>query len=343
MVKRRRRVSENESTENEEVEIVKARNIDFISTGCINFDCAIGGGWPLGRMSNLVGDKSTGKTLCAIEAAANFTRKWPEGLIFYREAEAAFDEDYAETLGLPTGRVDFGPDGLGTAWETIEDIYEDLQKACDECIKQGQPGLYIIDSLDALSSRAELTRKIDEGSYGMEKQKQLGQLFRRLVRKIKEANVHLMIISQIREKIGVMFGEKYRRSGGKALDFYATQVVYLSHMKTLKRTVGGVERPIGIRVKAKCTKNKVALPMRECEFSIQFGYGIDELPAAIEWLEQVKKAKDLLDGEDAKKFIARVEALDRKAFNAEMRKVRKYFRKTWDEIESRFIPARRKY
>lgn len=341
-IKRKRR-SLNTDRQTEEVKIPRAGKIEFIPTGCVTFDCVLGGGWPLGRMSNLVGDKSTGKTLCAIEAAANFARRYPEGHIFYREAEAAFDDDYAATLGLPVDRVDFGPDGLDTLWETIEDIYEDLDKACTQCIESGQPGLYIIDSLDALSSRAELGRAIDEGSYGMEKQKQLGQMFRRLTRKIKEAKIHLLIISQIREKIGVMFGDKYRRSGGKALDFYASQVVYLSHMKTLKRTVGGVERPIGIRIKAKCTKNKIAPPLRECEFNIQFGYGIDELPAAIEWLEQVKQAKDLLDGESAKSFIAKIEKLDRKEYNTEMKKIRKYVRQAWNDIESRFVPARSKY
>lgn len=344
MAKRRRITEATEIEEKPEKKITRAeRNIEFIPSGCILFDCVVGGGWPLGRMTNLVGDKSTGKTLCAIEAAANFARKYPDGFIFYREAEAAFDEDYAETLGLPTDRVDFGPEGLGTAWETVEDIYEDLNKCCDKCIESNQPGLYIVDSLDALSSRAELSRAIDEGSYGMEKQKQLGQMFRRLVRKIKEARINLFIISQIREKIGLGFGDKYRRSGGKALDFYASQVVYLSHMKTLKKTSGGVERPIGIRVRAKCTKNKIGPPGRECDFNITFGYGIEELQASIEWLEQVKQAKDLLGTESTKQFINRIERLDRKAYNNEMKRVRKYVRTIWDDIESRFVPERRKY
>jgi len=344
---RRRRISEEVKTEQVEEEptreVTRAKNLEFIPTGCVNLDCVIGGGWVLGRMSNIVGDKSTGKTLCAIEAAANFARRYPDGKIFYREAEAAFDEDYGASLGLPVDRVDFGEEGLGTAWETVEDIYEDLVKCCDECIKEGVPGFYVIDSLDALSSRAELGRAIDEGSYGMEKQKQLGQLFRRLVRRIKEARICLMVISQVREKIGVAFGDKYRRSGGKALDFYASQVVYLSHLKTLKRSIKGAERAYGIRVKAKCTKNKISLPFRECEFSLRFGYGIDELPAAIEWLEQVKHSKEILDGEAASKYIDRVNQLGRKEFNVEMKKVRKHYRRVWNEIENRFVPPRSKY
>lgn len=339
---RRRRIGEGEVPTEESITTTE-RKIQFISTGCVVFDCVLGGGWPLGRMSNLVGDKSTGKTLCAIEAAANFARRYPDGYIFYREAEAAFDEDYAASLGLPIDRVDFGEEGLGTPWDTIEDIYEDLNAKCEQCIKEKVPGLYIIDSLDALSSRAELSRGIDEGSYGMEKQKQLGQLFRRLVRKIKEANMHLLIISQVREKIGIAFGDKYRRSGGKALDFYASQVIYLSHLKTIKKTAGGVERPIGIRIKAKCTKNKIGPAFRECEFTVRFGYGIDELSSAVEWLETVKKSKELLDGESTKSYITRVEKLDNKDYKAELKRVRKVVKAAWNEIEARFEPERKKY
>lgn len=319
----------------------KESKIEFIKTGCVLFDCVLGGGWPLGRMSNLVGDKSTGKTLCAIEAAANFARQYPDGHIWYREAEAAFDESYADTLGLPTDRVDFGPDGLESAWETVEDIFEDLQRCCDDAIKSKQPGLYIVDSLDALSSRAELAREIDEGSYGMEKQKQLGQLFRRLTRKIREARVHLLIISQVREKIGVTFGNKHRRSGGKALDFYASQVIYLSHLKRLSKTVGGVKRPIAIQVKVACEKNKIGMPFRDCEFTLRFGYGIDELDACIEFLEQAK-ATNLIEGWD-KSYLNRVEKMDDAGYRKELIAVRKAVRKAWRNIETDFLPTRRKY
>src|SRR3990167_1383032 len=122
------------------------RKLKFISTGCTTLDCVVSGGWPLGRIVNIVGDKSTGKTLLAIEAAANFARQFPKGKIWYRESEAAFDEDYATQLGLPVKQVDFGDDGLGTIWDTIEDIFEDLDKQLTRLKKLNVPGLYIIDS-----------------------------------------------------------------------------------------------------------------------------------------------------------------------------------------------------
>lgn len=325
------------------VDLYKGKGPEFIKTGCALLDCVTGGGWPLGRMSNLVGDKSTGKTLCAIEAAANFARQYPQGKIWYREAEAAFDESYAAALGLPVDMVDFGPNGLDSHWETVEDIFEDMVKCCEQAIKAGQPGLYVIDSLDALSSRAELARQIDEGSYGMEKQKQLGQLFRRLTRKLKEARIALFIISQVRDKIGVTFGDKHRRSGGKAMDFYASLVVYLSHLKQIKKTVGGISRPIAIHVKAHCKKNKIAMPFRECEFTLRFGYGIDELAACVEFLEESKSTQLIPEFVNSKSFLATAEKMNDVDYRKVLIKVRKATRQAWREVEVGFTPTRKKY
>src|SRR5271166_4934530 len=99
-------------------------NLEFIASGCKVFDCALGGGWPLGRISNIVGDKSSGKTLIAIEACANFSRQFPNGQIYYRESEAAFDTGYAQALGMPEEKVDFGDD----EFITVEDLFEDMEK-----------------------------------------------------------------------------------------------------------------------------------------------------------------------------------------------------------------------
>src|SRR5216684_6492252 len=260
--------------------------LEFIPSGCTMLDCILGGGWALGRTSNIVGNYSTGKTLLAIEATANFKRKFPKGEIFYREPEEAFDELYAEALGAPIDEINFGKD---LDFDTVEDFFEDLEKQCDFLIKKKVPGLYILDSLDSLSDREELKRDIDKGTYGANKAKIMSQAFRRSNRKIKYANMHLMIISQVRDNIGVTFGSRDTRSGGRALDFYGSQVVKLSRIKTLTKQKKGVERPVGIRIRAKCTKNKVALPQREVEFEISFGYGTDELAASIEWLLEVNR------------------------------------------------------
>ena len=198
------------------------------STGCTLLNCVLGGGWAYSRVANIIGDKSTGKTLLAIEACANFALENPTGKIVYVEAEAAFDEDYAESLGLPLGRVEF-PDGI----DTVEDVFEDLDKRMAEDVRT----LYIIDSFDALSDRDEAKRAIDQGSYGQSKQKKTSELFRRMIQRFKRSNVTLLIISQVRDAIGVAFGDKLKRSGGRALDFYATHALWLAHLGQIKKNL----------------------------------------------------------------------------------------------------------
>src|SRR3990167_3427011 len=223
--------------------------LSFIHSGCTLLDLVTGGArgaWPLGRITNIVGDKSTGKTLLAIEACANFSRQFKNGRIWYREAEAAFDPTYAETIGMPLDRVSFGKHKL----DTVEDFYTDLLKQTEWCQENDRPGLYILDSLDALSARKELERDVDKGSYGADKAKQMSQLFRKLIRQVEASKMSVIIISQIRDKIGVTFGRKTSRSGGHALDFYASIIIYLSHITTLTKIRNGQKRSTGIRIKA---------------------------------------------------------------------------------------------
>jgi RecA/RadA recombinase len=317
---------------------------NFIPSGCTLLDCVLGGGWVLGRVSNIVGDKSTGKTLLAIEACANFARVYPKGKIYYREAEAAFDPPYAARLGLPLDRVDFGPQGNDTQWRTIEDIFSDLRKIVEYHIKHDIPGLYIIDSLDALSSKAALAREVGEGSFNLEKQKILAQLFEQLVGEFKASNLCILIISQVRDKIGFVVGEKHRRSGGRSLDFYASHILWLAHIKNLVRTIGGIKRATGIKVLAHAKKNKVTVPFGKCVFPIRFGFGVDDVVASIEWLVENKKVDKL--GIKLKEISLYVDELDELS-NAEYAKradqIRAAVIQSWAEIDETFAPKRKKY
>ncbi len=320
------------------------KDISFISTGCTTLNLALGGGYPIGRMVNIVGDKSTGKTLLAIEAAANFLKKYPDGDIWYNEVEAAFDKSYAAALGMPIDRVTFVSDEEDCF--TVEDFFDNISEIAKQ--EREHPGLYILDSLDALSDDAELDRSFSDKTMAMNKAKKMNELFRRLNQKISKANIVLIIISQVRDNIGVFgFGKKWKRGGGRGMDFYATHVIYLAHVGTHTKTVKGMKRVTGIQIKAKVDKNKIALPQREAEFPILFGFGIDDLKSSCEWLVECKQFKKVCDFSNDKKgvtsYMSQVNDLDDKKFRKEVKRVNKEVRKIWRGIETDLLPDRRKY
>lgn len=291
---------------------LKESGIKFFSSGSTILDLALGGGWPLGRVFNIVGDKSTGKTLLAIEAFANFKLTFPNGRMRYAEAESAFDEYFAEQLGFPSD-VERTDEMLNTVEEFRDDLYR--------FSKKGGPGLYILDSLDALTDVAELAKfeksiknkdkakkaeeegdgaevEKEKGSYGVAKAKKMSEMFRLLVKDMKKSEISVGIISQIRDKIGVMFGETKTRSGGRALDFYASQVLWLSETGKVNREVNKISRTDGVSIHSKVKKNKVSTPFREADYDIIFSYGIDDEMSMIDWLSEIKSllpeaAKDI--------------------------------------------------
>jgi len=309
-------------------------DLDFIHSGATVLDCTVGGGWPLTRIANIIGDESTGKSLLAIEACANFNRQYEKGLMFYRESESAFDDNYAAALGMPVDKVEFiEPD----KFVTIEDFYEDLNDCADKCIRREVPGVYILDSLDAMTSKEELERKFGEASYSMERAKQMGKLFRLLKAKVREANMCLIIISQTRDKINAtMFGKKKTRSGGRALDFFASQCLWLSHLDTINTTRGEVKRATGIRIRAKCEKNKISLPYRTCEFTITFGHGINSLASSLDFLEDAKCLSDVTPLKRSA-YNKTVSEMDDDAYWQENDRVSEIVRSTWRDIDERMM------
>lgn len=312
----------------------KKANLTFIHSGSHLLDCVLGGGWPLGRISNVVGDRSTGKTQIAIEACVNFANLFPTGHIKYHEAEAAFDEGYAETLGMPLDRVEFIQDAA-----TVEELFEALTEEIGLASKD--PILYIVDSLDALSDKAEMDRGISEGTFGTQKPKQLSQMFRRLTKKIQKTRMHLMIVSQIRDKIGVTFGARHSRAGGKALDFYASQIIWLTELSKIKKVKNKIERIIGINIRAKCNKNKIGPPFRETEFPIIFSYGIDDFASCLLWLDSVGELKEL---DLVKKDIPELLEILKRGEEPEIATLIKEMTiKKWYEIEATFMPKNKKY
>jgi recombination protein RecA len=326
----------------------RAANIDpnFFPSGSTLLDCVLGGGYGRNRVVNIVGDKAVGKTLFAIEACANFDRAFPQGAMRYNEAESAFERGYGRRMGMPD-RVDFVGDDLDVPLgsQIVEEFEDDLF----DFIKNNKAPekLYILDSLDALSDAAEMDKKRGDGSYGMGKPKLISEMFRKGIGPLAAANCSLFIISQIRDKIGVMFGEKKTRSGGKALDFYASQILWLSEIGKIKRTVDGIERVVGTHVRVLCKKNKLGVAFRTADIELYFNYGVDDEMSMIAWLGDNNKKGHVALGMDLKDFVSEVKAArraqDRDTLDVLAQELRRATKERWAQIEASVQPDMSKY
>ena len=278
----------------------------------------------------MVGEESTGKTLICIEASRNFKKKYPKGVVFYREAEAAFDEDYAEAIGMPVDDIEFLDPGV--EFNTVEAFYNDIDECIKRCEKEKTPGLYILDSLDALSDEEELGRDFNKGSFGTQKAKNMSKAFRMMTRRAANANMAIIIISQTRDKISTMGIPGKTKSGGKGLNFYASVILWLSHIETMRRTRAGIKRAYAIRVKVRCSKNKISLAHREAEFVITFGQGIDDVQSNNDWLEDTKKDSEVF-GVTRKTYDKRIEGMDNKDYWNEADRVAEAVTDIWIEAD----------
>lgn len=342
-------------------EIALTSKVEFFSTGSTLLNKALGGGWANPRVLNIVGDKSTGKTLLAIEGFANFSLKYAkvEYHMRYAEAESAFDDNFAKRLGFPPN-VSRPKQQL----DTIEDFEADLWNF----LKKDGPKFYILDSLDALTDSAEKAKFIkgveakakkaeaaevdddgesptkEKGSYGMAKAKRMSELFRLMVRECDKRQCTVGVISQIRDRVDVSFGETKTRSGGHALDFYASQVLWLADMGKIKRTLRDVEHVIGVDIEGYVKKLKVGTPFKKARFPILFNYGVDDESSMIEYLKKYKEVT--LD--EAKKLKAELSIARNKGDREYILKnltplLQEKVEKVWNEIERELMPKTQKY
>jgi RecA/RadA recombinase len=270
---------------------------NLIPTGStqLNLACSDNpfGGYGMGRLVNLIGDSSAGKTMLALTCFAELNKNPAyDGFdIYYDEPESAlgFNMDKMFGKGL-NERIKF------QSSDTIQDFYINIYRAC----KTGRPFGYILDSFDALTSKEEKTRiaqmakgkgeededdgKKEKGTYGMEKQKLIKQILRVTCKDLKHSDSFLIIISQTIADIGKTFGKKVTRAGGNALKFFATHEIWLSMESHETKTVGEIRLETGVNVVAKVSKNKITGKVRYAFFPIYYDYGIDDIGSCIDFL-----------------------------------------------------------
>lgn len=279
------------------------KSIDFVSSGAWMLNLALTNnidlGYPIGRIVNGVGDYSTGKTLLACELVNAVwydyhIKQNKKVKIYYDEPEAAFDMDLARGFNMPLQEIiglrerlpDWTPkkDDFQHS-KLVEDFYLNIEKIAKGEAKDYDLIVYVLDSLDSVSDAREIKhiekKGVGKQDYGGGKARVLSQMFRTCIQSVNQSNILLYIVSQVRENFGVMFGPKYTRAGGKALDHYASVIYWLKEIDKIT-TSKGINQ--GIEVEVLIDKNKVGSRYSKLSFNILHGYGVDNFGSAVNFL-----------------------------------------------------------
>ncbi|MCQ2396084.1 MAG: recombinase RecA [Lentisphaeria bacterium] len=235
------------------------QTVDAISTGALSLDIAIGcGGFPKGRIVEIYGPESSGKTTVCLHVVANAQKAG--GTCAFIDTEHALDPRYAKIIGVDTDNLLVSQPDCG----------EDALNIAETLVKTGAIDVVIIDSVAALVPRAEIEGEMGDNHVGLQA-RLMSQALRKLTSVVARTNTCVIFTNQIREKIGVMFGNPETTTGGRALKFYASLRLDIRRTAAIKAPDGSV---LGNRTKVKVAKNKLAAPFQECEFDIMYNEGI---------------------------------------------------------------------
>ena len=264
----------------------KTMDVEFTPTGSISLDIALGGGIPRGRIVEIYGPESSGKTTLSLHVISELQKK--KGTAAFVDAEHALDPEYAKKIGVKTNDLVISqPDSGEEALEIVEAL-----------VRSNAVDLVVVDSVAALTPRKEIEGEMGDSHMGLQA-RLMSQALRKLTSIVHKSNTTIIFINQIRMKIGVVFGNPETTTGGKALKFYSSVRIEVRKSAQIKQG----ENIIGNRVKAKIVKNKVAPPFKTTEFDIMYNEGItyygDVLNTGVKY-EIVKKGGAWYNYEDQK-------------------------------------------